>query len=135
METAQLPTEIVVLAWSVVLLLAQIMIQAGASTSEIGLDWNAGPRDGGRKAEGRLAGRSERALRNLLETYPAFVALALALAVTGQAGQWGAAGAWLWLVARIVYLALYLAGTPYVRTAAWGAATVGLTIMLLSLVF
>lgn len=130
-----LPTEIVVLAWSVVLLVVQITLQAVSVTRELGREWNAGPRDEGVRPRGRFAGRAERALKNLLETYPAFVGLALALVVTQQSGEWGAAGAWLWLAGRIVYVPLYLAGIPYIRSVAWTVSAVGLTIMLLSLVF
>lgn len=127
----QLPTELVVLALSVVLLLAQIMIQAMTMTAEVGLDYNASARDEPRPARGLVAGRAERALRNLLETYPAFVALALLLAIAGRTGGLGAVGAWLWLGARLVYVPLYLYGVPYLRSAAWGAALVGLCLMLL----
>ena len=75
-----------------------------------------------------------RALRNFLETYPAFIALALALVVTGKAGGLGATGAWLWLLARVLYVALYAAGIPLVRTLVWAASIVGLVLMLVRLI-
>jgi uncharacterized MAPEG superfamily protein len=130
-----LPTEILVLALSTVLLMAQIGLQAVLATIELGSAWNAGARDGGEKPKGVLAGRAERALKNLLETYPAFVALSLALVVTQQQGGLGATGAWLWLAGRLAYLPLYLAGIPYVRTLAWIVAAAGLTLMFIELVF
>jgi uncharacterized MAPEG superfamily protein len=71
-----------------------------------------------------------RALRNLLETYPAFVALALALVVTGKAGGMAEAGAWTWLIARAAYLLLYAAGVPVLRTIAWLVSIAGLVLML-----
>ena len=86
-----------------------------------------------RRRGGAVAGRLDRALKNLLETYPAFIALALALVVTGKTGGMGAAGAWLWLVARVVYVFLYAAGVPVVRTIVWAASIVGLVLMLLHL--
>ena len=127
----QLPTELVALALSVVLLVAQIMLQAMTMTAEVGLNYNASARDEPRPVRGVMAGRAERALRNLLETYPAFVALALLLAITGRTGGIGAAGAWLWLIARVLYAPLYLYGVAYVRSLAWGAALLGLTLMLI----
>lgn len=127
----QLPSELVVLALSVVLLIAQVMAQAVTMTREVGLDYNASARDVAKPVRGVLAGRADRALRNLLETYPAFIALALLLAITGRTGGLGALGAWLWIAARVVYVPLYLYGVPYLRSLAWGGALVGLGLMLL----
>ncbi|MEA1082794.1 MAPEG family protein [Sphingomonas sp. M6A6_1c] len=127
-----MPTELIILGVSVILLVVHIMLQGQTATRERGLAWNAGPRDGtDEKPLGPLAGRAERALSNYQETYPAFIALALGLAVTGQTGGVGAAGAILWLVARLVYIPLYLLGIPYVRSLAWVAAMFGLLLMLI----
>jgi uncharacterized MAPEG superfamily protein len=122
--------EIDLIGWSVVLLLIHIAVQGAFAIPERGLAWNAGPRDDARPATGRMAGRAARTLANFKETYPAFIALALALAVTGRAGGVGETGSWLWLGARIVYLPLYLLGVPWLRTLAYGASLVGLIMML-----
>jgi uncharacterized MAPEG superfamily protein len=126
-----MPTELTILGVSVILLVVHIMLQGQTATRERGLAWNAGPRDGADETPlGPLAGRAARALSNYQETYPAFIALALGLAVTGQTGGLGAAGAILWLIARIVYIPLYLLGIPYVRSLAWVIAMLGLLLML-----
>ena len=122
-----MPTELTLLAWSVVLLFAHIMAQAQAATRDRGLTYNAGPRDTDAAPLGRLAGRAQRALDNFQQTYPAFVALALALAITGRTGG---AGALVWFVARLVYLPLYLLGVPWLRSLAWAASIIGLAMML-----
>jgi uncharacterized MAPEG superfamily protein len=132
METAAASTEITVLGWSVVLLLLQVIVQATA-TVDLGPKYLFSPRDENRVSRSVVAGRLGRALRNLLETYPAFVALALALVVTGKAGGLGATGAWLWLIARVIYLFLYATGIPVARTIAWFASIVGLVLMLIRL--
>jgi uncharacterized MAPEG superfamily protein len=80
-----------------------------------------------------MAARLERAFYNLLQTFPAFVALALALALTGKTGGLGAIGAHLWFWARIVYVPLYAFGIPGLRTAAWAVALIGLILMLIAL--
>jgi uncharacterized MAPEG superfamily protein len=123
--------EIAILGWSVVLLLVQIILQA-VSTYDLG-PYLLGPRDDNRQSGKVMAGRLKRALENLLETYPAFVALALALAVTGKTGGIAATGAWVWLIARIVYVPLYAFGVPVVRTLAWCVSIVGLVMMLVRL--
>ena len=132
METAASPTELTVLGSSVVLLLLQVFAQAFA-TYDLGLGYLVGARDEGRSSASIVAGRLSRALRNLLETYPAFVALALALLVTGKVGGIAATGAWIWLIARTAYVIAYAAGVPVLRTMLWLASIVGLALMLLRL--
>lgn len=131
MEVAAASSEITVLGWSVVLLLVQIILQA-VSTYDLG-PYLLGPRDDERQSGNVWAGRLKRALENLLETYPAFVALALALALTGKTGGIAATGAWIWLIARVVYLPLYAFGVPAVRTLVWCVSIVGLLMMLVRL--
>jgi uncharacterized MAPEG superfamily protein len=130
-----MPAELLVLALGVALLLAHIALQGITATAELGSAWNAGPRDEGLTVTGPFAGRAERALKNYLETFPALIGLALALFVTGKTGGWGAAGAWLWLAARVVYIPLYLFGVSYIRSLVWTVSAVGLTIMLVVLIF
>jgi len=123
-----LTTEMTLLGWSVVLFVAYMVAQATPALLEQGATFNAGPRDNPPPL-GIMAGRGKRAFENFKETYPIFIALALALALTGRGGGQGAIGAWLWLGARIVYLPLYLAGVPWLRTLAYAVSFVGLTMM------
>jgi uncharacterized MAPEG superfamily protein len=125
--------ELELLAWSVVLLIVHIMAQGALVAPLKGAVWNAGPRDEGQPTLGKYPGRAQRALENFKETYPAFVALALALAVSGKTGGNGALGAELWFAGRIVYLPLYLLGVPWLRSVAYGVSLVGLITMLVRL--
>ena len=121
------------LSVSVVLLLVQIGLQGMFATKELGSAWNAGPRDQGKQPEGLLAGRAERASKNFQETYPAFVGLLLAMILTGDASGWGLVGGTIWLLARIGYIPLYLAGIPYVRSVVWLISVFGLLVMMIGL--
>lgn len=124
--------ELTLLVWSVVLLFVQISMQAIWLTADQGREYNAGPRDE-RKPLGTYAGRAERVLRNFLETYPAFVALALATALLDKSGwltQWGAG---LYLVFRVAYIPLYLFGVFYIRSLVWTIASIGLGMMVVGL--
>jgi len=120
---------------SVVLLFAHVLLQGMAATRELGSAWNAGPRDGDRRPTGVLAGRAERASANFRETYPAFVALSLALLVAGRGDGLGLAGAWVWFAFRLAYIPLYLAGIAYIRSLAWTGAAIGLALMFAALLF
>jgi uncharacterized MAPEG superfamily protein len=120
---------------SVVLLLVYINLQALTATRELGSAWNAGPRDESKVPGGKIAGRAARASANFQETYPAFVALALALVLSGDPHGYGLIGGWLWLVSRIIYIPLYLAGIAYIRSLVWTGSLAGLVTMLLVLVF
>lgn len=128
-----LPIELTLLGWSVAMLTIAIMLQGQFATRERGVKWNAGPRDGDNTPQGVMGGRAQRALDNFKESYPAFIALTLALAVSGRTGGLGATGAMLWFVARIVYHPLYLFGVPYVRSLVWVASMFGLLLMLIRL--
>jgi uncharacterized MAPEG superfamily protein len=128
-----MPLELKLLAWSVVLLLVHIVLQAASSSSELGLPYAMSPRDEGRQPRSVYAGRTGRALRNLLETYPAFIGLALALVISDKTGGVGAIGAEIYLAARVLYLIVYAAGVSVVRTLLWAASILGLIMMLVRL--
>jgi len=134
MEAAAASTEIWVLGWSAVLLVVQIFAQAGAGADR-GQDYLLGARDEARGSRSTVAGRLDRALRNLLETYPAFIALAVALALTGKTGGIGAAGALVWIIARVAYVPVYAAGISVIRSLIWFASIIGLAMMFVRLMF
>ncbi|MGK6313261.1 MAPEG family protein [Neorhizobium sp. DT-125] len=122
------------LALSVILLVLQILLQGTLATRELGSKWNAGPRDEGLEPEGKLAGRAARASKNFQETYPAFVGLLLGVAFSGDdASGLGLVGGWIWFVARIVYLPLYLAGIAYFRSFVWLISMAGMLAMMIAL--
>ena len=53
--------------------------------------------------------------------------------LTGDSSGFGLFGAAVWLVARIVYIPLYLKGIPYVRSLVWLVSLVGLALMMIAL--
>jgi uncharacterized MAPEG superfamily protein len=77
--------------------------------------------------------RAARALANMHEALPVFLGLALAnMIVTPEAPQ-AVTGALVFLVARALYVGIYIAGIPVVRTLVWAAGWVGLVMMLMPL--
>ena len=126
--------ELTLAVWSVLILFIHIGLQAGFLTRDLGSEYNAGPRDEQRDLS-VIGGRAERALRNFLETWPAFIVLALAASVAGISSgltQWGAG---LYVLFRLAYIPLYLLGIPYLRSLVFTGACVGLLLMFIGLVF
>jgi uncharacterized MAPEG superfamily protein len=77
--------------------------------------------------------RASRALANMHEALPVFLALALLNMIVGTAAASAITGATLFLIARILYVGVYLAGITVVRTLLWVASWVGLVLMILPL--
>lgn len=76
-----------------------------------------------------IGGRAARALTNMQEALPVFVTLALLNLIIAPQAATAVSGAWVFLIARVAYVPLYLAGVAYVRTVAWTAGWVGLGMM------
>lgn len=128
-------SELVCLELSVLLWIAHVLVQAATANSEFGAAYLFTARDTQPTAKGLACGRATRALNNYVENLGPFIAMALALIATGQHGGLGAAGATIWILARIVYLPTYVMGVIYVRTALWAISIIGLLMMLVRLVF
>jgi uncharacterized MAPEG superfamily protein len=125
--------ELQFLVWGVVLLIVHVLIQATFSDLSKGLGWALGPQDEARD-QSTIAARIERALSNYLETFPAFAALAIILAITQTGNGTSALGAAIWFWARIAYVPAFVSGIPLVRSVAWFASLAGLVMMLLPLI-
>ncbi|WP_313348839.1 MAPEG family protein [Stenotrophomonas sp.] len=125
--------EIQMLAWSIVLGLVQVMIAAGAVTRERGLAWNASARDGVAAPPGPLAARLQRAQANFLETFPFFAAAVLAVVLTQRQDSTTALAVQLYFWARLVYVPLYAAGIPYIRSLVWVVSIVGIVLLVWTL--
>ncbi|WP_421915564.1 MAPEG family protein [Mesorhizobium sp.] len=132
MEVAAASTEIMVLGWSVILLLVHIVVQSLSLMKDGGPGYAMSNRDG-EVGISLVTDRLTRGLRNFVETYGAFVALVLALAVTGKTGGLGATGALIWFLARLVYVPVFAFGIPGVRTLVWIISIIGLVLMLIRL--
>jgi uncharacterized MAPEG superfamily protein len=81
-----------------------------------------------------LAGRAERAARNTLDNFVLFAALALAAHAAGATGSKVEQGVEIFFWARVVYIPVYYAGIPYVRTIVWAISIVGLVMIASALI-
>ena len=122
--------ELSVLAWGCVLALVHIFIAVRFKTRQYGTKWNVGARDADLPPPQPIVGRLARAQANFFETFPIYAAAALIVSSAALNDRWTAIGAWLWLGARVVYLPLYAAGVPVVRTIAFLVSVVGILMVL-----
>lgn len=125
-----MPTEIKILAWAAVLLIVHIFAAVHLKTRQYGATWNMGARDEALPPLNPLAGRLQRAQANFLETLPIAIIALLGVVVANRTSASTALGGWIWLGARIVYLPLYAAGIPVIRTLAFAVSLVGLAMVL-----
>jgi uncharacterized MAPEG superfamily protein len=77
--------------------------------------------------------RASRALDNMHEALPVFLALALLNMIVGTAAGMAITGATVFLIARMVYVAVYMSGVAVVRTLVWVVSWVGLAMMVVPL--
>ena len=124
--------ELMLLAWAVVLTLAQMLVAATGSASQYGVMPLFGNREGLPPLAG-WAGRAQRAHRNMLENLVLFAVLVLVSVVSQKTNSTTLLGAQLFLWARLAYAVIYLAGIPYLRTAAWLVSIIGLVLIFLQL--
>lgn len=130
-----MPVEIKVAAFGAVLLLIQILIATQLQTSQYGAKWNLSARDEGVAPPSPVTGRMIRAQANFEETFPIAIVALLGVVLANKTSASTALGAWIWLGARIVYVGLYAAGIPVVRTLCWLVSVVGLAMIIWPLLF
>lgn len=124
--------ELMLLGWSVILAIVQMLIAVQGSMMQVGLMGLIGNREGFPEIKG-WGGRAMRAHRNMIENLVLFAALVLALAAAGKSNDATVLGAQLFFWARLAYAAVYLAGIPWVRTGAWTVSVIGLLVLLAQL--
>ena len=124
--------ELLWLLWAVALTFAQMLVAVSGATLQVGLLALAGNREGLAPCTG-WAGRAYRAHHNMLENLVLFAALVLVAVISGKTNATTLLGAQLFFWARVAYAGIYLAGIPWLRTAAWLVSVIGLALIFLQL--
>jgi len=71
-----------------------------------------------------------RAQANFQETFPIAIVALLGVVLANKTSATTALGGWIWLGARVVYLPLYAAGVPVIRTVVWTVGIAGLVMVI-----
>jgi uncharacterized MAPEG superfamily protein len=123
-------TEIAVLAWSAVLTWLMLMTSSALRVQPL-TPGGAGRAIGNRDdlpSPTPLAGRADRAAKNMLENLALLTALVAALHFAGKTSTLAQLGANIFFWARVVYWPVYLAGSP-LRSVVWFVSIIGLAMI------
>ena len=124
--------EIQMLCWSAVLGLVQLVIITVLAIKDQGRAYNIGMRDAPPPPVSTLTGRLQRAFGNFRETFVYFAVAVLVVTALNKTSSTTALGAEIYFWARVVYVPVYAAGIPGLRTLVWGASIFGLVTVLLA---
>ena len=123
--------ELTVLALAAILQMGQIMLAGAVMNRDVGVEYNAGPRD----EEVRFApltGRLRRAVDNHFEALALFTIAVVVVTLSGKAGGLTAACAWIYLAARIVYVPAYAFGWSPWRSLIFAVGALATLVMLVA---
>jgi uncharacterized MAPEG superfamily protein len=126
-------TDLWMLVWSSLLCVSIPFIHVGGLMQvPAGMEWGFGNRDKPFEMPA-WAARAKRAHANTVENLAPFAALVLVAHVAGKANEMTALGATIFFWSRVVYVGVYTAGIPYLRTAIFSLASVGEVLILIQL--
>lgn len=125
-----MPVELKIAALGALLLFVHIFTATRFKTAQYGRNWNVGARDEALPPPNAMAGRTMRAQANFQESFPIAIVALLGVVLAHKTSATTALGGWIWLGARAVYLPLYAAGVPVVRTIVWTVSIAGLAMVI-----
>jgi len=125
--------ELYYLVASAALTFVLVLIAVSGATLQVGLPTLAANREPQPEIVG-WAGRARRAHFNMLESLVLFAVLVLVAHAAGISNGATRLGAALFFWGRVAHAVIYMAGIPWLRTAAWTVSVVGLLLLFVQLV-
>jgi len=126
-----MPVELKILGYAALLQFVQFVLMAVPVNRQLGTEYTGGNRDEQKQPTG-MAGRLTRAMDNHFEALILFT-IAVVVVVLGEASTpVTVAAAWIYLVARILYVPAYASGVFLVRSLIWTVGFVATLVMLVS---
>ncbi|MFQ8432138.1 MAPEG family protein [Amaricoccus sp. W119] len=129
-----LTPELLALALAALLQVAQIGLAGAMMNRDAGAAYNAGPRDRPADLSPR-AGRLRRAVDNHFEALALFTVAVVVVTLSGSASGLTAACAWIYLVARMLYVPAYAFGWSPWRSVIFGLGLAATLVMILMALF
>jgi len=126
-------SELTYLVWSAALTFIIMLIAVLGAIAEVGLPKLAGNRDD-MPGFGGWAGRARRAHLNMLESLVLFAILVLVAQAANIHSGTTLLGSALFFWGRVAHAVIYIAGIPWLRTAAWAVSVVGLIMLFIAVI-
>jgi len=111
-------SELSILALYGLLIVIVLLLEVLLAIPELGLPYLVSPRDESREATG-TGGRTRRAALNCVYGMALFAPAVLILAVQNAFTATTLLAAQAFLIARVIYVVVYLTGIPWIRTLSW----------------
>ena len=124
----EIPIELTMLLGATILYVAQILIAAQMAYIQNGVAWSLGNREQIPVLPG-FGGRAQRAYKNMTENLLPFACLVLIAHGTGRLGELSALGAEIFLISRVFYALLYMAGIKVLRSLAYFGGLIGMVLI------
>lgn len=126
--------ELTALTLAALLQVIQFSLYSATSVAQVGPKKAAGPRDNPIVLTG-TAGRFQRAMNNHFEGLILFGIACFVTTISDQSTSFTATCAWIYLGARVLYVAAYVMGLAPWRSVIWLVGLVATTLMLLAALF
>ena len=124
--------ELTMLMWASILYVVQVMIGALAADMQNGMAWGLGNRENSPAISG-WGGRAQRAYVNMAENLLPFACLVLIAYSLDRTGGFSVLGAEIFLLSRLAYAVLYIAGVKVLRTLAYFGGLAGMVLIIVQL--
>lgn len=129
-----MPIEIKVLGFAALLQFVQFVLMAVPVNLQLGTAYTGGNRDEEKRPTG-VAGRMKRALDNHFEGLILFTIAVIVVVLGDASSPFTEKCAWVYLIARIVYVPAYASGVYLVRSLIWTVSFAATLAMLWSALF
>jgi uncharacterized MAPEG superfamily protein len=126
--------ELTVLALAAFLQTGQILLAGASMNRDAGVDFNTGPRDNPPEFS-PLTGRLRRAVNNHFEALALFTIAVVVVVLSGATSGLTAACAWIYLIARVIYVPAYAFGWSPWRSVIFMVGLIATLVMILSALF
>jgi uncharacterized MAPEG superfamily protein len=130
-----MPAEVTALALAGLLQVIQFGTYSVMAQRQVGRDAALGPRDNISTQLTGQAGRLQRAFNNHFEGLIMFTLAVVVVALGDASSGLTAACAWIYLIARILYVPAYVLGWVPWRSVIWGAGFVATVVMIVAALF
>ena len=128
--------ELIVLALAILVHMALMALFAARANREIGPKYTTGPRDTPpERPLSATTGRLQRAVSNSFESLILFAPAALMVGLTHHGNAVTVIAAWVFLIARILYIPAYAMGLAPGRSVIWGVGFLATLALVLAALF